>query len=80
MNDDNKKHILIVEDSQVQSLILKRILMRNNYEVDVAVNGEEGINHAKHFRPDIIISDVTMPVMDGYEMIEKIKDVNKKAV
>ncbi|MBF0472390.1 MAG: response regulator [Nitrospirae bacterium] len=73
-NMDKKSHILIVEDSQVQALILKRILLKYNYEVDVAINGEEGINYAKHFRPDIIISDVTMPVMDGYEMCCRIKD------
>jgi DNA-binding response OmpR family regulator len=71
---NRKKHILIVEDSQVQSLILKRILLKNNYEVDVAANGEEGINYAKHFHPDLIISDVTMPIMDGYEMCCKIKE------
>ena len=42
-NIDRKNNILIVEDSQVQALILKRLLLKNNYEVSLAVNGAEGV-------------------------------------
>ncbi|MBF0472389.1 MAG: response regulator [Nitrospirae bacterium] len=71
---DKLYHILIVEDSQVQSLILKRLLLKNNYQVTIAVNGAEGLEYTKKYKPDIIISDIAMPVMDGYEMCGKIKD------
>jgi DNA-binding response OmpR family regulator len=70
---DKKNIILIVEDSQVQALLLKRLLLKNNFEVFIAVNGVEGIEYTKKYKPEIIISDISMPEMDGYEMCEKIK-------
>ncbi len=65
--------ILIVEDSPTQAMLLKALLRRHNYGVRVAVNGSEGLAAARKDRPDLILSDVQMPVMDGYEMCEAIK-------
>src|SRR3972149_6681252 len=65
--------ILVVEDSQTQAEQLKYLLEEKGYAVMVAANGKEGFAVAKKFRPTIIISDIVMPVMDGYEFAEKIK-------
>ena len=65
--------VLIVEDSPTQAEQLKYILEEKGYAVMVAANGKEGLEVAKKFKPTIIISDIVMPVMDGYELAQKIK-------
>ncbi len=67
------KHILIVEDSLTQAVELKALLLEHGYRVTAAINGEEGLAMAREFKPDLIITDVVMPVMDGYEMCQAIK-------
>ncbi|MCP4138183.1 MAG: PAS domain S-box protein [bacterium] len=65
--------ILIVEDNPDMSNFLTELL-KNDYGIHTASNGKEGLNKAHEVFPDLIITDVMMPVMDGYEMIQKIKD------
>jgi len=48
-----------------------------DYEVDVALNGKEGLEHYRSFAPDVIVSDIEMPVMDGYEMVKIIRQSDK---
>ena len=67
------KRILIVEDSLIQSAQLKDLLQEHGYWVTVATNGEEGLAAVRERKPDLIISDVIMPGMDGYEMCQAIK-------
>ena len=69
---NNKKTILVVEDNSELRNYLKNEL-KKDYKVKMAINGEEGLQMAIKFIPDIIISDVMMPIMDGFEMCEKIK-------
>ena len=70
-----KGGILIVEDSPTQSMYLKFLLEKNGYKnVHVARDGREGLNAASENRPQLIISDVMMPKMNGYEMSRAIKD------
>ncbi|MCG6882116.1 MAG: response regulator [Deltaproteobacteria bacterium] len=69
-----KGGILIVEDSPTQSMYLKFLLEENGYTVHVARDGREGLNAASENRPQLIISDVMMPEMTGYEMCRAIKD------
>lgn len=71
--DVKKKQILIVEDSKVQSLTLKQVLLNKGFEVTSAGNGAEGLAMAQKIMPDLIISDIMMPVMDGYQMCREIK-------
>ena len=66
--------ILIVEDSAIQAEMLRRILVREGYEAVVAKDGSEGLDMARKHSPALIISDINMPVMDGYEMCAKIKE------
>ena len=67
------KKILIVEDSTVQRVMLQRLLQRAGYRFLSAKDGVEGLALVRAQRPALVISDVTMPNMDGYEMCWKIK-------
>ncbi len=66
-------HILIVEDSLIQAELLRRILVQQGYRVTLAKDGAEGLASARKEPPEIIISDITMPVMDGFEMCQAIR-------
>ncbi len=66
--------ILIVEDSRTQAEILKATLEKNGYTVIAAENGRSALEELEKTRPDIIISDVIMPVMDGYEFCRTVKN------
>ncbi|MDO8811003.1 MAG: response regulator [Gallionella sp.] len=65
--------ILIVEDSAVEAEMLRRCLDRAGYRVTVAKNGEEGLQAARVRRPALIMSDINMPVMDGFRLCRAIK-------
>lgn len=65
--------ILIVEDSRFQAKRLRDFLEKNGYRVKLAFNGKEGLAAAKQERPELIISDIMMPVMDGFEMCRLVK-------
>ncbi len=69
-----RSKILIVEDSPVQAEMLKRLLVQHRYDVTIAKNGAEGLAMTQKERPNLVISDIMMPVMDGYTMGKKIKE------
>ena len=69
----NKKTVLIVEDNSELRNYLKNEL-KEDYKVKIAINGKEGLLMAVKFIPDLVISDVMMPIMDGFEMCQKIKN------
>jgi len=65
--------ILIVDDNQQNLQVLGTLLMEENYEVSIAGNGKEAINEVKTNRPDLILMDIMMPVMDGFEAVKVLK-------
>ncbi len=69
-----RAHILIVEDSPTQAQQLKLVLERHGYEVAVAGNGEEALSAMALREPAMVLSDVVMPGMDGYELCSAIKE------
>jgi len=73
MADSNKK-ILLVEDSKSYLFILTETLRNAGFTVVTAEDGEEGVSVAKSDKPDLILSDITMPKMDGIAMSKKIKE------
>jgi len=75
MTDLNKK-ILIVEDSKSYLFILKESLREAGFSVNTAENGEDGLSSAISDKPDLILSDITMPKMDGITMVKKLKESN----
>jgi len=67
------KKILIVEDEASIRENLKTILEMNQYNVEVAENGLVGVSKALEYQPDLIISDVLIPVIDGWDMVKKLR-------
>ena len=65
--------ILLVEDNEMNRDMLSRRLKRRGYEVEIAVNGAEGVDMAKSLTPDLILMDMSLPVMDGWEATKNIK-------
>lgn len=65
--------ILVVEDERRIAQVLKEGLEQDGYAVDVAYDGEDGYSSASTEEYDVIVSDVMMPVMDGYEMCQKLR-------
>src|SRR3990170_9014172 len=65
--------ILVVEDSPTQAEQLKHILEQHDYSVSVANNGKEALSLINKHKPTIVISDIIMPEMDGYQLCRQIK-------
>jgi CheY-like chemotaxis protein len=65
--------ILLVEDNELNRDMLSRRLTRRGYEVVIAVDGEEGITHAVGSAPDVILMDMSLPKIDGWEATRQIK-------
>jgi len=71
---DSKIKILIIEDEEVLSDVLDSKLKKEGYETNLAADGEDGFNKIKKWKPDMILLDIIMPKMNGYEVLEKIKE------
>ncbi|MBG9389949.1 protein kinase domain-containing protein [Caenimonas aquaedulcis] len=65
--------ILVVEDDDAIRNNIIRLLKLEGFEIASAINGREGLEQVRRARPDIVISDVSMPEMDGFEMLEAIR-------
>jgi two-component system cell cycle response regulator DivK len=65
--------VLLVEDNEMNRDMLSRRLVRKGYEVCMAVDGAEGVALAKSKMPDVILMDISLPVMDGLEATRRIK-------
>lgn len=73
---DNKKtpiRVLYVEDAEVIRDTIARLLEIYGYEVNYARNGQEGVEMAIHWKPDMILMDLRMPIMDGFKAIQELK-------
>lgn len=68
-----KKHILYIEDNEENIYMLNLRLTRKGYEVSTAKDGEEGIKKAKELLPDLILVDVGLPILDGYDVTKHLK-------
>ena len=65
--------ILLVEDNEMNRDMLSRRLKRKGFEVVIAVDGQAGVDMAGSENPDIILMDLSLPVMDGWEATRRIK-------
>jgi two-component system, cell cycle response regulator DivK len=65
--------ILLVEDNEMNRDMLSRRLIRNGYEVLIAVDGQQGVDMAVSAKPDLILMDMSLPVIDGWEATRRIK-------
>jgi CheY-like chemotaxis protein len=65
------KRILIVDDHEQIRLSISEILELQGYEVQTAINGKDAMEKVTGFQPDLIVTDILMPDMDGYELMMK---------
>jgi two-component system, cell cycle response regulator len=70
--------ILIADDNPTQAERLKNILERHNFKVNWARHGEEALQWLEHCQPAMVISDIIMPEMDGFELCQRIKSNNRQ--
>ena len=72
-----KKKVLVVDDEENIRLLFKEELEEEGYEVDTASNGLEALEKVKAASFDVIVLDIKMPVMDGIQALNAIKNINK---
>jgi len=65
--------ILLVEDNELNRDMLSRRLTRKSFEVIVAVNGEDGVDKAREHKPDLVLMDMSLPKVDGWEATRQLK-------
>ncbi len=73
------KKILLIEDNEAVRENTAEILALANYEVITAENGKIGIEKAKEFLPDLVVCDIMMPNMDGYEVLRNLNKDTRTA-
>jgi two-component system cell cycle response regulator DivK len=65
--------VLLVEDNEMNRDMLSRRLARNGYEVVIAIDGEQAVNMAGAEQPNVILMDMSLPVIDGWEATRRIR-------
>lgn len=65
--------ILLVEDNEMNRDMLSRRLIRKGYQVDIAVDGQQGVDMARLEKPDLILMDMSLPVVDGWHATRELK-------
>lgn len=75
MNKDNmdKKYILVAEDDKFYAGVYRRKLTAEGYEVEVVENGQKAIESVKKRKPDLLLLDLIMPVMDGFSTLGELR-------
>ncbi|MDP2841873.1 MAG: response regulator [Candidatus Methanoperedens sp.] len=73
MKEKRVKKILVVDDNKNDRMLLRELLSTNNYDVSEAYNGIEALKYVRTSKPDIIISDIMMPEMDGFTLLRELK-------
>jgi DNA-binding response OmpR family regulator len=74
VSDETRGKVLIVEDDKSYAEILKRVIIKNGYEINLAHDGKEGLELSTEWKPDVIIVDWMMPGMSGIELISKLRE------
>jgi CheY-like chemotaxis protein len=71
--------ILLVEDNEMNRDMLSRRLLRKGYEVVMAVDGEQAVAMAQSEKPDLILMDMSLPVIDGWEATRRVKAADRSS-
>lgn len=67
-------NILIVEDDKFLRELISRKLLSEGFKIEEAIDGEEGLAKAKEVKPDLILLDLILPGLDGFEVLRRMKD------
>lgn len=79
--DYSKYTVLIVDDIPVNIILLKTMLARTNVKILTAVNGQEALDTVRQLRPQVVLLDIQMPILNGLEVLKEIKaDPNLKNI
>ncbi|MBQ8888275.1 MAG: response regulator transcription factor [Bacteroidaceae bacterium] len=73
-----KIHVLLVEDERTLAMIIKDTLEEQGFLMSTAFNGEEGLRLFYTEKPDVVVADVMMPRMDGFEMVRRIRQTDRQ--
>ena len=73
-----KIKVLLAEDELTLAMIIKDTLEEDDFILTIAANGEEGLRMFFDIRPDVLVADVMMPRMDGFEMVRRIRQTDKQ--
>ena len=76
----DKKKILVIDDEDDIRLVVTTRLERAGYATIVAADGLEGLRHFYNDRPDLVVLDIAMPEMDGWQVLERIREVSNLPV
>jgi len=75
LNQQSK--VLLIEDHKFLSELYAKNLKRRDYDVEIASDGEDGLEKVESFKPDVILLDIIMPDMNGIEVLKKLKSNSK---
>lgn len=75
---ENKLSILLVEDNMLNQRIVTFSLNKLNYNVEIANNGKEAVDHFHNKKFDVILMDIMMPIMDGFQATKEIRTIEKE--
>lgn len=74
------KKILIIEDEKIVRSLMERKLLDNGFEVETAENGKVGLEKLQSSKPDLILLDIIMPEMGGFDVLKEIKDTDLEEI
>jgi len=78
MKREEKTTVLLVEDELTLAMIIKETLEEEDFVIYTAANGEEGLRLFFELRPQVVVADVMMPRMDGFEMVRRIRQTDQQ--
>jgi CheY-like chemotaxis protein len=76
---EQKQHILVVDDSEDMRDLLQRLLERAGYRVILAADGQASLTQAKRHHPDLVLMDLSLPDMDGWEAVRHLRKMREFA-
>ncbi len=79
-NDSAKLHILVIEDDQFLGELITMKLSKEHFEVSLATTGAEGLKKVEALKPNIVLLDIILPEMDGFEVLKGIRSLSDSRV
>ena len=78
MASDSTKHILVVDDDEMMRAFIRELLLINDFKITEAANGKLGLKEFRENTPDLVITDIIMPEMEGISFIRELRSHNEK--